>query len=108
MAKVNHFIFTIYSQLFHFFLYQPTDPQRMAIFLSFSGSVMIFIIFYQHHSQQLNLRKRLFSELNKFEDEIDQLHEEIYKLQKQSLLINSQIDEMSQKYFPRNFSVFLI
>lgn len=78
-------------------------PKEWLFFLSFSGSVMIFIIFYQHHSQQLNLRKRLFSELNKFEDEIDQLHEEIYKLQKQSLLINSQIDEMSQKYFSKKF-----
>ncbi|NLJ48203.1 MAG: AAA family ATPase [Candidatus Atribacteria bacterium] len=78
-------------------------PKEWLFFLSISGSVMIFITFYHHHRKQLNLRKRFFSELKKFEDEIDQLHEEIYKLQKQSLLINRQIDEMSQKYFPKKF-----
>ncbi|HAX99118.1 MAG TPA: hypothetical protein DCY12_09605 [Candidatus Atribacteria bacterium] len=75
-------------------------------FLSLIGSIMIFISFYHYHSQQLNLRKRFFSELNKLKDEIDQLGEEINMLQKQSLLINRQIDEISQKYFPKIFLSF--
>ena len=81
-------------------------PKEWLLILSFSGSVMIFITFYNYHNQQLIMRKRLLSEFNKFENEIDQLHEDIYKLQKQSLLIKHHIDEISQKYFSKKFLSF--
>jgi len=78
-------------------------PKEWLLLLSLSGSIMIFITFYNYHNKQHYLRKRLLSNLNKYEDEIDQIHEEIIRLHKQSRQINRQIDEVSQKYFSKKF-----